>query len=219
MRIIMLGAPGSGKGTVAKLLSKTLNLVHISTGDMFREEVQNHTELGMEAQKYMEKGELVPDEITIKMIQGRIQNSEGVVFDGFPRNKAQALALNEMLEVQNKKIDLALQLNIPDEDIIYRTVKRRTCSNKECGAIYNLEYRKPKVDGICDICGSPLTKRADDNEETIKNRLNVYHSRAEEILKFFEEENLLYTVNLRAKDNITEEMVKNWLEDYKTIKK
>lgn len=219
MIIIMLGAPGSGKGTVAKLLSKTLNLVHISTGDMFREEVQKHTELGMEAQKYMEKGELVPDEITIKMIQGRIQNSEGVVFDGFPRNKAQALALNEMLEVQNKKIDLALQLNIPDEDIIYRTVKRRTCSNKECGAIYNLEYRKPKVDGICDICGSPLTKRADDNEETIKNRLNVYHSRAEEILKFFEEENLLYTVNLRAKDNITEEMVKNWLEDYKTIKK
>lgn len=219
MIIIMLGAPGSGKGTVAKLLSKTLNLVHISTGDMFREEVQNHTELGMEAQKYMEKGELVPDEITIKMIQGRIQNSEGVVFDGFPRNKAQALALNEMLEVQNKKIDLALQLNIPDEDIIYRTVKRRTCSNKECGAIYNLEYRKPKVDGICDICGSPLTKRADDNEETIKNRLNVYHSRAEEILKFFEEENLLYTVNLRAKDNITEEMVKSWLEDYKTIKK
>ena len=219
MIIIMLGAPGSGKGTVAKLLSKTLNLVHISTGDMFREEVQNHTELGMEAQKYMEKGELVPDEITIKMIQGRIQNSEGVVFDGFPRNKAQALALNEMLEVQNKKIDLALQLNIPDEDIIYRTVKRRTCSNKECGAIYNLEYRKPKVEGICDICGSPLTKRADDNEETIKNRLNVYHSRAEEILKFFEEENLLYTVNLRAKDNITEEMVKNWLEDYKTIKK
>ena len=195
MIIIMLGAPGSGKGTVAKLLSKTLNLVHISTGDMFREEVQNHTELGMEAQKYMEKGELVPDEITIKMIQGRIQNSEGVVFDGFPRNKAQALALNEMLEVQNKKIDLALQLNIPDEDIIYRTVKRRTCSNKECGAIYNLEYRKPKVDGICDICGSPLTKRADDNEETIKNRLNVYHSRAQEILKFFQEENIQYTVN------------------------
>lgn len=219
MIIIMLGAPGSGKGTVAKLLSKTLNLVHISTGDMFREEVQNHTELGMEAQKYMEKGELVPDEITIKMIQGRIQNSEGVVFDGFPRNKAQALALNEMLEAQNKKIDLALQLNIPDEDIIYRTVKRRTCSNKECGAIYNLEYRKPKVDGICDICGSPLTKRADDNEETIKNRLNVYHTRAEEILKFFKEEDLLYTVNLRAEDNITEEMVKSWLEDYKTIKK
>ena len=219
MIIIMLGAPGSGKGTVAKLLSKTLNLVHISTGDMFREEVQNHTELGMEAQKYMEKGELVPDEITIKMIQGRIQNSEGVVFDGFPRNKAQALALNAMLEVQNKKIDLALQLNIPDEDIIYRTVKRRTCSNKECGAIYNLEYRKPKVDGICDICGSPLTKRADDNEETIKNRLNVYHTRAEEILKFFKEEDLLYTVNLRAEDNITEEMVKSWLEDYKTIKK
>ena len=219
MIIIMLGAPGSGKGTVAKLLSKTLNLVHISTGDMFREEVQNHTELGMEAQKYMEKGELVPDEITIKMIQGRIQNSEGVVFDGFPRNKAQALALNEMLEAQNKKIDLALQLNIPDEDIIYRTVKRRTCSNKECGAIYNLEYRKPKVDGICDLCGSPLTKRADDNEETIKNRLNVYHTRAEEILKFFKEEDLLYTVNLRAEDNITEEMVKSWLEDYKTIKK
>lgn len=219
MIIIMLGAPGSGKGTVAKLLSKTLNLVHISTGDMFREEVQNNTKLGIEAQKYMEKGELVPDEITIKMIQGRIQNSEGVVFDGFPRNKAQALALNEMLEAQNKKIDLALQLNIPDEDIIYRTVKRRTCSNKECGAIYNLEYRKPKVDGICDICGSALTKRADDNEETIKNRLNVYHTRAEEILNFFKEENLLYTADLRAADNITEEMVKNWLEDYKTIKK
>lgn len=219
MIIIMLGAPGSGKGTVAKLLSKTLNITHISTGDMFREEVGNNTELGKEAQKYMSKGELVPDEITIKMIEGRVTNSDGVVFDGFPRNKAQAIALTEMLQKQNKEIDLALQLNIPDEDIIYRTVKRRTCSNKECGAIYNLEYRKPKVEGICDICGSELTQRADDNEETIKNRLNVYHTRSEEIIQYFAGENLLHTVHLRAEDNITEEMVKGWLEDYKNSKK
>lgn len=221
MIIIMLGAPGSGKGTVSKLLAKTLDVLHISTGDMFREEVEKGTALGKEAQEYMNAGGLVPDDVTIRMIEERLKRPEaqnGVVFDGFPRTKIQAEALKEILEKQDKKIDLALQLNIPDEDIIYRTVKRRTCSNKECGAIYNLEFKKPKVDGICDICGSPLVQRKDDNEETIRNRISTYHTRSEEIISYFEEEHLLYDVNLRASDNITEEMVKGWLEDYQTVK-
>lgn len=221
MIIIMLGAPGSGKGTVSKLLAKTLDVLHISTGDMFREEVEKGTALGKEAQEYMNAGGLVPDDVTIRMIEERLKRPEaqnGVVFDGFPRTKIQAEALKEILEKQDKKIDLALQLNIPDEDIIYRTVKRRTCSNKECGAIYNLEFKKPKVDGICDICGSSLVQRKDDNEETIRNRISTYHTRSEEIISYFEEEHLLYDVNLRASDNITEEMVKGWLEDYQTVK-
>ena len=221
MIIIMLGAPGSGKGTVSKLLAKTLDVLHISTGDMFREEVEKGTALGKEAQEYMNAGGLVPDDVTIRMIEERLKRPEaqnGVVFDGFPRTKIQAEALKEILEKQDKKIDLALQLIIPDEDIIYRTVKRRTCSNKECGAIYNLEFKKPKVDGICDICGSSLVQRKDDNEETIRNRISTYHTRSEEIISYFEEEHLLYDVNLRASDNITEEMVKGWLEDYQTVK-
>ena len=221
MIIIMLGAPGSGKGTVSKLLAKTLDVLHISTGDMFREEVEKGTPLGKEAQGYMNVGGLVPDDVTIRMIEERLKRPEaqnGVVFDGFPRTKIQAEALKEILEKQDKRINLALQLNIPDEDIIYRTVKRRTCSNKECGAIYNLEFKKPKIDGVCDICGSELVQRKDDNEDTIRNRISTYHTRSEEIISYFEQEHLLYNVNLRASDNITEEMVKGWLEDYQTVK-
>ena len=134
MNIVLLGGPGSGKGTVSNLLEKTQNIGHIATGDMFREEIKNETELGKKAQEYMNKGNLVPDEITINMLKGKVnelKNGSGVVFDGFPRNKKQAEALEKMLEEQNEKVDLVLFLDIPDEDIIYRTVKRRICSNKE----------------------------------------------------------------------------------------
>ena len=132
MNIVLLGGPGSGKGTVSNLFEQTQNMGHIATGDMFREEIKNATELGKKAQEYIDKGNLVPDEITINMLKGKInqfKDSNGVVFDGFPRNKKQAEALEEMLEEQNQKVDLALFLDIPDEDIIYRTVKRRICSN------------------------------------------------------------------------------------------
>lgn len=217
MNIVLLGAPGSGKGTVSNLLEKTQNIAHIATGDMFREEIKNETELGKKAQEYIDKGNLVPDEITINMLKGKMneyKDSNGVVFDGFPRNIKQAEALEQMLKDKNQKVDLVLFLDIPDEEIIYRTVKRRICSNKECGAIYNLEYKKPKIDGICDICGSKLIQRKDDNEETITERLKVYHEQTKELIKYYEEKKLLYRVKLHANINITEEMTKEWLKSY-----
>lgn len=222
MIIIMQGAPGSGKGTVSKLLAEILNVEHIATGDMFREAVQSGERIGKELEKYMSKGLLVPDDIVIELLEERLSRPEaqnGVVLDGFPRTRNQAEFLKEMLNKQGKKIDVALQLNISDEDIIYRTVKRRICSNKSCGAIYNLEFKKPKKDGICDICGSQLMQRKDDNEETIRTRISTYHERSEEIINYFKEEGLLYSVDLKAEDNVTKEQVKGWIEDFKTIKK
>ncbi len=216
MIIVMLGAPGSGKGTVAKLLTETLNIEHISTGDMFREEIKSGSELGKELENYMSDGKLVPDDVVIKILDERLSRptaQNGVVLDGFPRTKIQAEHLKELLNAKGKKIDVAIQLNIPDEDIIYRTVKRRICSNKDCGAIYNLEFNKPKQEGICDICGSKLYRREDDNEETVKRRIDTYHKRSEPIIKYFEEEGILYTVNLRAQDQVTKQDIDKWLKD------
>ena len=217
MNIVLLGGPGSGKGTVSNLLEKTQNIAHIATGDMFREEIKNETELGKKAQEYMNKGMLVPDEITINMLKGKInqyKNANGVVFDGFPRNRNQAEALEKMLEEMGQRVDVALYLDMPDEDIIYRTVKRRICSNKDCGEIYNLEFKKTKQEGICDICGSKLIQRKDDNEETITNRLKVYHEQSKDLIKYYEEKNLIYRVELHANIDITEEMTKEWLANY-----
>lgn len=221
MNIVLLGGPGSGKGTVSNLLEQTQEMKHIATGDMFREEIKKETELGKKAQEYIDKGNLVPDEITINMLKEKVKEfrgTKGIVFDGFPRNKKQAQALEEMLKEQNQNVDIALFLDIPDEDIVYRTVKRRICSNKECGAIYNLEYKRPKVDGICDVCGSKLIQRKDDNEETIRERLKVYHEQSKELLDYYEEKDLLYKVKLHANVNITKEMIATWLEEYKKIK-
>ncbi len=216
MIIVMLGAPGSGKGTVAKLLTETLNIEHISTGDMFREEIKSGSELGKELENYMSDGKLVPDDVVIKILDERLSRptaQNGVVLDGFPRTKIQAEHLKELLNAKGKKINVAIQLNIPDEDIIYRTVKRRICSNKDCGAIYNLEFNKPKQEGICDICGSKLYRREDDNEETVKRRIDTYHKRSEPIIKYFEEEGILYTVELRAEDRVTKQDIEKWLKD------
>ena len=216
MIIVMLGAPGSGKGTVAKLLTETLNIEHISTGDMFREEIKSGSELGKELENYMSDGKLVPDDVVIKILDERLSRptaQNGVVLDGFPRTKIQAEHLKKLLNAKGKKINVAIQLNIPDEDIIYRTVKRRICSNKDCGAIYNLEFNKPKQEGICDICGSKLYRREDDNEETVKRRIDTYHKRSEPIIKYFEEEGILYTVDLRAQDQVTKQDIDKWLKD------
>lgn len=216
MIIVMLGAPGSGKGTVAKLLTETLNIEHISTGDMFREEIKSGSELGKELENYMADGKLVPDDVVIKILDERLSRQtaqNGVVLDGFPRTKIQAEHLKELLKARGKKINVAIQLNIPDEDIIYRTVKRRICSNKDCGAIYNLEFNKPKQEGICDICGSELYRREDDNEETVKRRIDTYHKRSEPIIKYFQEEGILYTVDLRAEDRVTKQDIDKWLKD------
>lgn len=197
MYIVMLGAPGSGKGTVAKMLAKKTNLPHISTGDMFREQIKKQTELGKLANSYMEKGNLVPDEVTINIVKDRLtweDTKNGVILDGFPRTAKQAKALDEILTAQGKKIDVVPELQIPDEIIIERILNRVTCSNKECGAIYNTKFKPSKVEGICDICGSQLVNRVDDNEETIKERLNTYYKNAEEIINYYKEKSVLLPI-------------------------
>lgn len=198
MYIIMLGAPGTGKGTIGKILSKDMQLTHISTGDIFREQIRKQTELGKEAESYMTKGLLVPDELTIKMVEERLLEDDvknGAILDGFPRTEVQAEALKKFLLKNNpNQKRIAIELNVPDEEIIRRIVNRVTCSNKSCGAIYNLETRPPKQNGICDICGSKLKRRDDDNEETVKKRLAVYHENSKDLLEFYAKNNALYSI-------------------------
>lgn len=198
MYIIMLGAPGSGKGTLAKELSKEYNLVHISTGDIFRENIKNETELGKKANEYISKGQLVPDDLTIDLVKNRLSQEDvknGAILDGFPRTTHQAEELEKFIKNNNPIQTVAVLLDIPDEDLVKRVVNRVICSNKECGAIYNTEFRKPKKDGICDICGSKLIKRADDNEETVRDRLKVYHDNSKEIIEYYNNENVLFTLH------------------------
>ena len=211
MYIVMLGAPGSGKGTIGKILSKDMNLAHISTGDIFREQISNKTELGKQAESYISKGALVPDNVTIKMVETRLSEvdvKDGAILDGFPRTAVQAEALKNFLEENNPmQKRIAIELDVPDEEIIKRIVNRVTCSNKECGAIYNLQTRPPKQEGICDICGSALTKRADDNEET--KRLKVYHENAKDLIEFYAKNNALYSVRPKNLDETVEAIEKH----------
>ena len=222
MYIIMLGAPGSGKGTLAKELSKEYNLVHISTGDIFRENIKKQTELGKEAYKYISNGLLVPDEITIGLVKSRLSEDDvksGAILDGFPRTAKQAEELDMFIRKNNPINTVAVLLDIPDEDLIKRVVKRVTCSNKECGAIYNTEFRPSKVPGICDICGSKLVKRDDDNEETVRGRLKIYHDNSKEIIKYYEDKNILFTVkpNIYSPTVLEENIskVKGYFETHK----
>ncbi len=197
MNIVMLGAPGTGKGTAAKILAKKLNLPHISTGDMFREQIKNDTELGKEANEYISKGLLVPDELTIRIVKDRLSQQDtekGIILDGFPRTLEQAQELTKILKEKGQKVDLVPELNIPDEVIIDRIVNRATCTNKECGAIYNLKYKKPKEDGICDCCGSALSTRTDDTEETVKQRLEVYKAKSKDLIEYYKSTGVLYPI-------------------------
>ena len=196
MYIIMLGAPGTGKGTIGNELCKKYNLVHLATGDIFRDEIKRQTELGKKANEYMSKGELVPDEITIAMVEGKLDKMENVLLDGFPRTIPQAEALDKYLKENNKKITAVINLKVPDEDIIKRTSSRVICSNKECGASFNTIFMPPKVEGICDVCGSPLIKRKDDEPETIKERLNVYYKNTEPLIEYYTKAGLLEGIDI-----------------------
>ena len=199
MYLIMLGAPGTGKGTISKILSEDLKLTHISTGDIFREQISKKTELGSKIEDYLQKGKLVPDELVIETVEARLNEAdvkEGAILDGYPRTVSQAEALKSFLDKKDANIKrVAIELNVPDEEIITRITNRATCSNKSCGAIYNLVTRPPKREGICDICGSKLTKRNDDNEDTIKTRLEVYHENSKDLLEFYKENNALYSIH------------------------
>lgn len=225
MYIIMLGAPGSGKGTLAKELSKEYNLVHISTGDIFRENIRNGTELGKKANEYMSNGRLVPDELTIDLVKDRLNQDDvkdGAILDGFPRTTYQAEELAKYIKNNNPIDTVAILLDIPDDDLVKRVVNRVICSNKECGAIYNTEFRKPKIDGICDVCGSELVKRADDNEETVRDRLKVYHSNSKEIIEYYSNDGVLFTLHPNIysetvlEDNLSN--VKAYLQDKMGLK-
>ncbi len=205
MYIIMLGAPGSGKGTIGTEICDEFNLVHVATGDIFREEMKNQTELGKKAEEYISQGKLVPDEVTVGMVKSKLDKLENVLLDGFPRTIDQAIALEEYLKEKGKEITAVIDLEVPDQDIIKRTSSRVICSNKECGASYNTVFMPPKVEGICDRCGSALTKRKDDNPETIKERLDVYHKNTEPLINFYKEENKLETIDIDIYSPTTKE--------------
>lgn len=205
MYIIMLGAPGSGKGTIGTEICDEFNLVHVATGDIFREEMKNQTELGKKAEEYISQGKLVPDEVTVGMVKTKLDKLENVLLDGFPRTIDQAIALEEYLKEKGKEITAVIDLEVPDQDIIKRTSSRVICSNKECGASYNTVFMPPKVEGICDRCGSALTKRKDDNPETIKERLDVYHKNTEPLINFYKEENKLETIDIDIYSPTTKE--------------
>ena len=217
MYIIMLGAPGSGKGTIGKILSQDMNLTHISTGDIFREQLSKNTPLSEKIQSYMSNGLLVPDDLVIETVETRLMEEDvknGAILDGFPRTAVQAQALKNFLSKNNpNQKRIAIELTVPDEEIIKRVVNRVTCSNKPCGAIYNLETKPPKQPDTCDICGSKLSKREDDNEETVKKRLKVYHENSKELLSFYRDNNALYSIY--PKDlNEAVNNIKNYLSLY-----
>lgn len=197
MFIIMLGGPGSGKGSIGGILADYYNVPHIATGDIFRAEIKSETELGLKIKELIANGQLVSDELTIQIVEKRLQEPDaqnGCVLDGFPRTEKQAIALEKFLEENNRKIDAAVELDVSDEDITKRIVNRVVCSNKSCGESFNTVFMPPKVEGKCDKCGSDLYTRADDNEESVKNRLAIYHKESSVILQFYKESGLLFTV-------------------------
>ena len=201
MFIVLLGAPGSGKGTVGKIIADDLKLAHISTGDLFRENLKNETELGKEAKQYMDKGELVPDEVTIKMLKERLNGADvenGAVLDGFPRTGVQAVSLDNMLKEMNAKVDMALNIDVPFDEIVERIANRRSC--KGCSEIYNVVFNPPKVEGICDKCGGELYQREDQKPEVVENRLKVYSKTAEELINHYKNANVLY--DAKAGDSV-----------------
>ena len=196
MKIVMLGAPGAGKGTQAIKIADKYDIPHISTGDIFRANIKGGTELGQKAKSYIDKGELVPDEVTIGMLLDRIAQDDcknGYVLDGFPRTIPQAESLTEALKSQDDKIDFALNIYVPDEAIIERMSGRRACP--KCGATYHIVYAAPKTENICDKCGTELIIRSDDKPETVKDRLNVYHQQTEPLIAYYKAAGVLREVD------------------------
>lgn len=196
MKIIMLGAPGAGKGTQAKMIADKYQIPHISTGDIFRANIKNGTELGMEAKRYMDAGKLVPDELTVKILLDRVANEDcknGYVLDGFPRTIPQAEVLDKALTEMNDKIDYAINVDVPDENIVRRMSGRRACVN--CGATYHIEHVPPKTENVCDRCGNGLILRDDDKPETVLNRLKVYHDQTQPLIDYYQNKGVLKEVD------------------------
>ena len=196
MKIIMLGAPGAGKGTQAKKIAAKYGIPHISTGDIFRANIKNGTELGKKAKTYMDQGLLVPDELVVDLVVDRVNQDDctnGYVLDGFPRTIPQAEALTEALEKMGQKVDFAIDVNVPDENIVKRMGGRRACVT--CCATYHMVYAPTKKEGICDTCGGELILRDDDKPETVQKRLNVYHDQTQPLIDYYTSQGILRTVD------------------------
>jgi adenylate kinase len=216
MRILFLGAPGSGKGTQCKKLAEQYKLPHLASGDLLREAVQLETEAGKQAKGYMDKGQFVPDPVLFQMFGDKLRSkacANGFILDGFPRNLVQAKGLDSLLNELNQQLDAVIDLQIPDHLLSERITGRRICSNKACNAVYHVRFSPTEADGVCDKCGAPLMQRSDDKEELVKERLEIYHKQTEPLIDFYDEKLLLRTVD--AKGN-PEEIFADIL---KTIKK
>ncbi len=195
MRLVLLGAPGAGKGTQAKKLIEKYSIPQISTGDILRKAVADGTPLGKEAKSYMDKGELVPDSVVIGIIRERLKENDckkGYILDGFPRNVAQAKALDDMLKSLNSPLDFAISIDVSFDELMKRLTGRRTC--KKCGQMYNIYFTPPKKNGVCDKCGGELYQRDDDKEETIRKRLQVYEAQTAPVIGYYKEKGILKSV-------------------------
>ena len=196
MNVILLGPPGAGKGTQATTIVKEYRIPHISTGDIFRENIKNGTELGKKAQEYMNQGELVPDDLVIEIATDRLAREDchqGFLLDGFPRTVHQAEELDGFLEGRGDKVHHVLNISVAKEELIRRLIGRRVCKN--CGATYHIETMKPKVDGVCDVCGGELVQRADDNRETVENRIDVYEQQTMPLIDYYEKAGVLVHID------------------------
>lgn len=196
MKIVMLGAPGAGKGTQAKMIASKYQIPHISTGDIFRANIKNGTELGQKAKAYMDQGLLVPDELTVDLVIDRLSQDDcakGYILDGFPRTIPQAEALSAALAKRGEKLDYAIDVNVPDENIVSRMSGRRACTG--CGATYHVVYNPSKKGELCEVCGEKLILRDDDQPETVQKRLNVYHDQTQPLIDYYTQQNILKTVD------------------------
>ncbi|MFJ6635517.1 adenylate kinase [Streptomyces sp. NPDC091376] len=201
MRIVLVGPPGAGKGTQAQYLAKNLSIPHISTGDLFRANISKGTELGKQAKAYMDAGNLVPDEVTIGMARDRMAQPDaqnGFLLDGFPRNVSQAEALDAALAVDGVKLDAVLDLEVPEDEVVKRIAGRRICRN-DSAHVFHVTYTPPKTEGVCDVCGGELYQRDDDSEETVRKRLEVYHTQTEPIIDHYRAQGLVVTISALGK--------------------
>ncbi|MEW2485701.1 adenylate kinase [Streptomyces sp. NPDC048411] len=217
MRIVLVGPPGAGKGTQAAYLAKNLSIPHISTGDLFRANISQGTDLGKRARAYMDAGQLVPDEVTIAMAKDRMSQPDavnGFLLDGFPRNVGQAEALDEMLKSEGVTLDAVLDLEVPEDEVVKRIAGRRICRN-DSAHVFHVTYNPPKTEGVCDACDGELYQRDDDTEDTVRTRLEVYHTQTEPIIDYYRAQGLVVTISALGK---VEDVTKRSMEALKKVR-